>query len=172
MLALDLGLRNFLDSSEGDLRGENFIDDLKRYERQLQSRQKGLQGAGIVRLVGCARYRRLVERIRRFIKNSVQRWVRSVLEPHAPAEVVLAKLNFVSEDSGLGRRMNRLLRGFGQLVFKHCVKGWSELRGFVVTEVEAAYSSQMCSSCGIVHRTNRKGNSFGCLSCGPWPMPM
>ena len=53
VLALDLGLRNFLASSEGDLRGENFIGDLKRYDRQLQSLQKGLQGAGIAPLSGC-----------------------------------------------------------------------------------------------------------------------
>ena len=96
----------------------------------------------------------------------MQRWVRSVLEPQAPAELVFEKLNFVAEDSGLGWRMNRLLRGFGQRVFKQCVKNWGELKGFVVTEVETAYSSQMCSSCGFVHRTNRKGNSFGCLLCG------
>jgi putative transposase len=166
VIALDLGLRNFLASSEGDLRGENFIDSLRRYDRQLQLMTKGLQGAGIVRLSGCARYRRLVVRIRLHIKNNVQRWVRSLLEAHCPEEVVLEKLNFVAEDSGLGRRMNRLLRGFGQLVFRQCVKSWSELKGFKVTEVEAAYTSQMCSSCGFVHRANRKGNSFGCLSCG------
>lgn len=166
LLALDLGLRNFLASSEGDIRGENFIDTLGRYDRQLQATTKGLQNAGIVRLTDCARYRRLAVRIRRYIKNNVQRWVRSLLQAHSPEEVILEKLNFVAENSGLGRRMNRLLRGFGQAVFKQCIKSWSELKEFKVTEVEAAYTSQMCSSCGFVHRANRKGNSFGCLSCG------
>jgi putative transposase len=166
VLALDLGLRNFLACSEGDLRGEGFITALRRYDRQLLVLQRGLQGAGIVRLASCARYRNLIARIRRFIKNSVERWTGSVLRAHAPRRVVLERLNFVSEDSGLGRRMNRLLRHFGQQVFKACVTSWAELKGFEVVEVEAAYSSQMCSSCGFVHRANRKGNSFGCVACG------
>lgn len=166
VLALDLGLRNFIASSEGDLRGEGFIQQLKRYDKQLQATTKGLQQAGVRRLAECSRYRRLVARIRKFIKNSVQRWVRSVLEAHAPQEVVVEKLAFIEADSGLGRRMNRLLRNFGQQVFKETMKSWSELKGFRVTEVDPAYTSQMCSSCGFVHGTNRKGNSFGCLSCG------
>jgi hypothetical protein len=41
VLALDLGLRNFLASSEGDVRGINFVDTLRRYATSLRPADSG-----------------------------------------------------------------------------------------------------------------------------------
>jgi hypothetical protein len=38
--------------------------------------------------------------------------------------------------------------------------------GVLLAEVNAAYTSQTCPFCGFVHKDNRKGDKFHCLSCG------
>jgi putative transposase len=68
--------------------------------------------------------------------------------------------------SGLSRRMNRLLTrfGLGQVTKKLAVL--NEL-GMKVLKVDAAYTSQYCSSCGYVDAKNRKKQEeFVCLCCG------
>lgn len=172
VLALDLGLRNFLASSEGDLRGVDFLDTLYRYDRKVQTIQKGLQNAGVKRLSECRRYRSAIEDVKGFLKTNVRTWLRSVLLAHEPRTVVVEDLAFTealdpaSGKKGLGKTLNRLVRGFGQRVFKEALQQWSEEYGFTIQEVEPAYTSQTCSHCGFVHAQNRSGNRFACSACG------
>lgn len=41
-----------------------------------------------------------------------------------------------------------------------------EMRGIAFTKVDPAYTSQTCSSCGLVDKTSRKGKTFCCARCG------
>ena len=166
VLALDLGMRNFLASSEGDLRGVDYLDDLRKLDRQIQAVQKGLQQAGVAEYGQCKRYRKLISRLRGFIKTNVRTWLRSILEARRPRKVVIERLAFTGEDVDLGRVLNRLIRGFGQAVFKEALAQLSQEFGFEVEEVDPAHTSQKCSHCGFVHERNRNGNKFACLSCG------
>ena len=41
----------------------------------------------------------------------------------------------------------------------------SEIEGFNLIKVEPAYTSQICSKCGLIDKSNRKGEIYQC-SCG------
>ena len=62
VLGIDLGMRNLVATSEGDLFGRGFLGKLSKLDRELMKVQKGLQEAGEKRLSACKRYRKVVER--------------------------------------------------------------------------------------------------------------
>lgn len=166
VLAIDLGLRNLLATSEGDLRGVGFLVQLRKYDAQLMRVQRGLQQAGELRLGVCRRYRTLVNRIRGWLKTTVQTHLKAVLDRHRPKKVVIEDLMFAGQHGELSRRMNRLLRRFGQQCFKQTLAERQAEYGFELEEVNPAYSSQACAACGFVHRSNRTGDRFQCKACG------
>ena len=165
-LAIDLGLRNLLSTNYGDIYGAGFIHKLARYDKQLMALQKGLQGAGEYRLASCRRYRVLVQRIRGFLKTEIQTNLTRLLDMRRPKVVVIERLLFAGQQGNLSRRMNRLMRRFGQQFFTKTLDELQGFYGFTVEEVNPAYTSQECNSCGFVHRGNRDGDRFKCLSCG------
>lgn len=166
VLGIDLGLRNLMSSSEGDVLGSGFLAQLQRYDAQLQSIQKGLQGAGQVRLARCRRYRVLVSRLRGFLKTTLQTHLKRLLDIRRPAKVVIEDLLFTGQPGTLSRRMNRLLRRFGQRYFSQTLAERQGEFGFELEVVNPAYSSQTCHRCGFVHRDNRRGDEFKCQACG------
>ena len=166
VLAIDLGLRNLMATSEADIYGRGFLDELRRRDAQLLTLQKGLQGAGVTSLSRSRRYRRFVERLRGWLKTTIQTALARCLAHHRPAKVVIEDLLFAGQPGQLSRRMNRLLRRFGQRYFIQTLKERQVEFGFELEVVNPAYSSQTCSSCGFVHRTNRNGDVFLCHSCG------
>lgn len=166
VLGIDLGLRNLLSTSEGDVFGQGFLNVLRQYDDKLLRLQKGLQGAGQKRLSQCKRYRLFVQRLRGWLKTTIQTHLGRLLQMRKPRKVVIEDLWFMGPDSGLSRRMNRLLRRFGQRYFLQTLEEKSQEWGFVLEHVEPAYTSQTCHRCGFVHRSNRKGDEFKCQACG------
>jgi|688.fasta_scaffold224088_4 putative transposase len=69
----------------------------------------------------------------------------------------------VAQKSGL----NKSILDQGWSMFATMIRYKAEERGGVLQEVPAAYTSQGCSSCGVVHKDNRKSQSlFECGECG------
>ena len=67
----------------------------------------------------------------------------------------------------LSKRMNRLVQNFGKRFVKEKLDRFRELYGIEVVEVNPAYSSKECSSCGYVDNKNRKDtHTFECKACG------
>ncbi|MFP3386552.1 zinc ribbon domain-containing protein, partial [Tritonibacter sp. SIMBA_163] len=67
----------------------------------------------------------------------------------------------------LSKRMNRLIRRCGRAVFRQKLQDLEERFGVETVEVNAAYSSQQCSSCGYTCRDNRPDRAtFRCGRCG------
>lgn len=166
VLGIDLGLRNLLSTSEGDVRGTGFLDQLRRYDDQLQRIQKGLQGAGIRRLSDCRRYRAFVTRLQGWLKTTLQMHLKALLDLRRPKKVVIEDLLFSGQPGELSRRMNRLLRCFGQRYFSQTLEERQMEHGFDLEFVNPAYTSQECHRCGFVHRDNRKSDRFKCQACG------
>lgn len=166
VLGIDLGLNNLLSTSEGDVRGIGFLDQLRRYDEQLMELQQGLQGAGIRRLGDCRRYRSFVAKLQGWLKTTIQRELNALLELRRPKKVVIEDLLFAGQPGTLSRRMNRLLRRFGQRHFSQTLTERQAEFGFELETVDPAYTSQACHRCEFVHRDNRRSNSFKCQACG------
>ena len=98
------------------------------------------------------------------MKNEINRVLNRIVKIHMPAEIVVERLNF--QNAGLSKRMNRLISRFGKAAVTAKLKSLDEMHGIAITETNPAYSSQECSVCGYMDRTNRKSQSeFECKCC-------
>jgi putative transposase len=162
ILGIDVGLKNLIATSEGDLLGRHLMPRLVRLDDQISSLAANRQGMGL--RVRSRRYDGLVQRMRSLLKNEIHRTLRVALLRHKPAQVAIEALDFRSPR--LSKRMNRLVQNFGRSEFARALEPFGAQYGFTVTPVEAAYSSQTCHPCGYVDKRNRRADTFKCLHCG------
>jgi putative transposase len=170
-VAFDLGLCNFLATSDGELYGQYWLEKLKQYDKQLAQlhadRQYCLRkqlSKGKVKFRS-KRYNELVARIRGFIKSENHRILNHYFETHVNIKtVVIEKLRFSNPD--LSKRLNRIIQNFGLKIFKDKLSQLSKLKGFIIEELNPAYTSQECKNCGYVDSKNRPSQSiYKCLCC-------
>ena len=123
-------------------------------------RRKNLQRAGKTRLL-----KKLHRKQRRRMSYENHRATRAVVDYAATHRrtVVMEKLeNVRSQDSkirGYSEKNQWAFAQFGSMLRYKCA-----LRGIPLIEVDPAYTSQTCSRCGSIHRSN--GKQFICLTCG------
>ena len=166
ILGLDTGMVNLVATSQGAIFGQGFNTKLRRWDDRLQKLTKGLQGAGVFRLSEAKRYRDFVHRMRAWITGEVKGAVNRALALGQPSTVVIEALNFSAQEGTLSKKMNRLVRRMGTGIFQQALAMKSEVQGFRLVQVNPAYTSQECASCGFIARQNRKGNFFRCVCCG------
>ena len=65
-----------------------------------------------------------------------------------------------------GKRTSRLLSGWSYKEIFDSLKAKATVLGVHVTEFLPTYTSQRCSKCGWVRKSNRKGKVFKCGNCG------
>lgn len=65
-----------------------------------------------------------------------------------------------------GKRTSRLLSGWSYKEIFDSLKAKATALGVHVTELSPTYTSQRCSKCGWVRKSNRKGKVFKCGKCG------
>lgn len=162
-VGLDWGINTLIATSEGDLLGRGFHDQLRRYDLELQRLAVAIQKAG-QKLNDSAAYRRLNQRISDYVTNETNRCLNRVMALHDPATLVVEKLDF--RGSGMSRRMNRILTRAGRGAVDRKLQALHEEFGVTIIEVHAAYSSQTCSGCGYCDNRNRNGDKFVCRFCG------
>jgi putative transposase len=161
-LSLDLGLSTLFASNCGDLWGRTFFAVLKKYDDVLTTLAKNRQRQGLK--TRSPKYDSLVDNIREFMKNEINRVLNRAVDIHKPAELVVERLSFRSPD--LSRRMNRLISMFGKSLVQRKLDSLKSTLGITITETNAAYSSQECSVCGYVAKNNRPTQSeFKCNCC-------
>ena len=162
-IALDLGLSNLFATNKGDLLGRRFIDKLTKYDKKILKLQKNIQKSKI-KLSKSKRYKRLVHKLREYLKNEINRIINKIIKLYSPKEIVIERLNFQSPK--LSKRLNRILQNFGKGLIRDKLNQLKEEYGIKITEVNPAYTSQTCSNCGYVSKTNRKSQSvFICEFC-------
>ena len=69
-------------------------------------------------------------------------------------------------DMTRGRKTNRFLSSFPYVEIRTKLQKACSLAGVQLIEQSSMYRSQRCSSCGFVHKDNRKGDVFCCKGCG------
>jgi putative transposase len=163
-IAIDLGLNPLFATDRGDLIGRSFLEFLINLDEKITRRMAHLQKAGI-RPSQDKKYRELVRKLREFLKNEINRYLNRLIETYRPASIVIEKLDF--REPKLSKRMNRLLSIFGKRIMNEKLKSLQDLYGIEIEQVNPAYSSQECSSCGYIDKRNRKSTQeFKCKVCG------
>lgn len=64
-----------------------------------------------------------------------------------------------------GRRFNGMPGSWSPFQLEQFIEYKAEYAGKTVIYVNPRYTSQRCSSCGYIHKNNRKGSTFHCLNC-------
>ena len=162
-LGLDWGMVNLFTTSDGRQLGGQMLRKLRIYDGLLMEIQAELQQTQ-QSLKRNPEYQRLQSKIRHFVENEIGR-ILNQLSNEDLKELVVEKLNFAG--GGMSRTMNRLLTRLGRKALQAKLSRLSEEKGLITTEVQAAYTSQMCACCGYVDKRNRQTQSrFKCLCCG------
>jgi putative transposase len=162
-ISIDTGLKALFATNAGDLFGRRFYETLSKLDALITTLAANRQRQGL--RIRSSRYDKLVNRLRAYLKNEINRCLNRLVAMYMPAEIVVERLDF--RHPQLSRRMNRLVSRFGKSVIKAKLTSLSEEYGIVITESNAAYSSQECSVCGYVDRKNRKDQAvFECRFCG------
>jgi putative transposase len=162
-LGIDYGLNTLFATSDGGLFGRNWHQQLKKYDAQIQKKQKNVQKAGI-RLHKSKKYRVLIQRLRGFIKTEINRYLNYLVKMKKPLDIIVERLDFSSPERS--KRFNRIVQNCGRAVFKAKLQDLKDKYGINTIEVNPAYTSQQCSSCTYVDKRNRNGDKFICLYCG------
>ena len=162
-MALDLGLKTLFATNEGDLLGQGWLGRLRHYDSRITRLAAYRQRHGMK--PRSERYTRYVAQLKGFVKSEVGRILNRLVKTHAPAEIVVEKLNF--RNPNLSKRLNRILSKFGKKAVADKLKDLNDRFGIVITEVNPAYSSQEDSGCGYVAQNNRPRQAhFHCRWCG------
>jgi IS605 OrfB family transposase len=95
------------------------------------------------------------------VNHQIANWV--VNQPFDA--IALEKLG-IKRDKRLGRTFNRALGNwsFGQL--QGFIDYKAEALGKAVIYIDARYTSQKCSRCGDIRKSNRRGLVYNCKACG------
>ncbi|WP_299237588.1 transposase [Sulfurihydrogenibium sp.] len=162
-IAIDLGLSPLFATDKGDLFGRNFFDILKAFDRKITKRMASLQKRNI-KPRDDKKYRKYVDNLRDCLKNEINRLINVIVEIYKPKRIIVERLDFRSPE--LSKRLNRLLQNFGKRYIKQKLQRLQELYGIEVIEINPAYTSQECSSCGYIDKKNRKDTQeFECKAC-------
>ncbi|WP_369637742.1 zinc ribbon domain-containing protein [Nocardia sp. JMUB6875] len=172
-LGVDWGMSTLFATSDGALHGRGFLDRLRAYDTRLQPLVAALNRQHI-RLRDSRRYRALVQDIRGFVTNEVNRCLNRILNPDKGAatdiaRVIVERLDFrgLARAGKLSKRLRRLLTVAGRAAVTAKLEALREDLGIELVDVPAAYSSQECGSCGYTARNNRRTQAlFRCRFCG------
>jgi transposase len=149
-LGMDVGLNVIAATSDGRLFGEAVKSKFDVLYGKMRSTRANRQRQGLKE--NSARLDSLEDRLSGFIKTVTGTIANDLIKSH-PAHV------FVLEDLDL-----RGCRGQKRFAYRALHRALS-MRTLTIA-INAAYTSQMCPSCGYVSRGNRTGVRFICRSCG------
>ena len=164
VLGVDMGIVNVATDSDGNqysgahmlgIRGRRF-----RQRRRLQV--KGTRSARRV-------LKRLSGKERRFAKQENHRISKEIVDraKHTGRGIALEDLQGIRERVRVQRSQRRNLHSWSFHQLQQFILYKAELAGVPVIFLNPAYSSQTCSCCGHVAKSNRKSqSSFECQSCG------
>ena len=163
-IAIDLGLNPLFATDKGDLFDRNFLDVLKSLDEKITKRMASLQKRNI-KPRDDKKYRQYMDKLRDYLKNEMNRLLNRLIKIYRPKKIVVEMLDFRSPD--LSKRLNRLVQNFGKKYIKQKLERLQQLYGIEIIEINPAYTSQECSSCGYVEdeRNRKNTQEFECRAC-------
>ena len=159
VVGIDSGLYNIVSLSDGFLYACNGIRKFKRkvlfLKKQLQ--EKGTRSAKR-KLKALSGYEK------RFILNENHKIAKQLVE--MPFDIyVLEDLSGIRKQKSKGKKLNKWLSNWSFWQLEQLLTYKAEAVGKQVVKVDARYTSQKCSNCGKIEKSNRNGSHYAC-SCG------
>ena len=171
--AIDLGVRNLATVVvEGEKQplifdGKILISKLRWFAKKTARIKSIIAEQG---LKNCKRLARLVVKERNYVKDyihKISRWIVDLAKEKGVSRIVIGDLNKHIAKIDIGDRVNQQLHRilFGKLV--KMIEYKAEELGIKVEQIDESYTSQKCSVCGAVKKSNRKYRGlYVCSKCG------
>jgi putative transposase len=166
-ISFDIGLNILIATDKGDCYGKSYLNRLKSLDSKLIKLQNELKEkhGKYVKLNQFKEYNDLVDYIKDYSKNEINRLINKVYKRYKPKSIVVEDLDF--RGSNLRKKTNRLLHRFGLGIIKNKLNQLESDYGIYIKYTDAAYSSQVCNNCKYIDKDNRKTQSeFVCKCCG------
>jgi IS605 OrfB family transposase len=159
VVGVDRGLYNIVSLSNGFLYASNRIREFRRkvlfLKKQLQ--EKGTRSAKR-KLKALSGYEK------RFILNENHKIAKQLVD--MPFDIyVLEDLSGIRKQKSKGKKLNKWLSNWSFWQLEQLLTYKAEAVGKQVVKEDARYTSQKCSDCGKIEKSNRNGSHYTC-SCG------
>lgn len=149
-LGIDQGIRQIAVTSDNGFypAGKLNLRTAQLRERRGELKSKGTPSAR-------KRLKNLSRRENRFRADVLHCTVNSILSRCSDIDVIVLE-DLSKIEGNKGRNMNRKLSNWGFAEFRRILTYKAEAIGIRVDTVDARYTSQKCSACGIIRKANRK----------------
>ena len=162
IIGVDRGIKNIaVDSNNNFYTGKNTREVKRKYFRQRRSLQKkGTRSAK-------RKLRKVSKRERRFQKDVNHCVSKKIVgKSKRNSTVVFEDLSGIRNDMQASKKMNRELHSWPFFQLEEFVRYKMKEKSMYFHEVDPRYTSQKCSRCRYISRSNRKGSQFKCRKCG------
>lgn len=170
VIGVDVGIANFLTTSDGKHYGtfQGKLRERQKRERQKRRRKAKLRTClakkGVTKLPSTSS--KSGQRLIRHVKQEINRAVNQCFAEHEGAQFAYEHLS-VATMKHKARAMNAYMRASNLAHIPKQIAWNAAKRGVQATRVKSAYSSQACSVCHYVARANRPDQqTFCCQMCG------
>lgn len=160
IVGVDRGLYNIVSLSNGFRYASNGIGKIKRevlfLKKQLQAKDTPSAKRKLKKLSGYEK---------RFSLNVNHNISKQLVQ--MPFDVfALEDLSGIRNQKSKGKRLNKWLSNWSFWQLEQLLRYKAEAKGKQIVEVDARYTSQKCSNCGQIEKTNRNGSHYNCDRCG------
>lgn len=183
VVAIDKGRRKLVTSASGNSYGTGYSDltsDLiEKQERKMKERQfywnlyrnflkseKTSKAENVlVNNLGKKKFNKFSERIREKSRSYINHELDLFFETEKPTEIIKEDLTWENlNGKSRGKNFNRIINRWEKGYLNSQIEWKSEQRGIRITNVNPAYTSQICHICE--NFGNRNGETFACPHCG------
>ncbi len=167
VVGVDVGIANFLTTSTGKRYGSFHGKLARRHKLDREKRRRKAKLRACLKKKGVTRLPELSnQRLARHVRQEINRAVNALYADHAGHQVAYEDLD-VHTMRFRARRMNAYLYASNLAHLPRQITWGAKKRGQTARAGWAAYSSQECSRCHFVSRTNRpEQQTFCCQACG------
>ena len=183
VVAIDKGRRKLVTSTSGNSYGTGYSeltkDLIEKQERKMKERQfywnlyrnflkseKTLKAENVLaNNLGKKKFNKFSERIREKSRSYINHELDLFFETEKPTEIIKEDLTWENlNGKSKGKNFNRIISRWEKGYLDSQIEWKSEQRGIKITNVNPAYTSQICHICK--NFGNRDGETFACPHCG------
>ena len=145
-IGIDIGFKKLISDSNG-----NF------YGKELESLYK--------RIANCVRGSKHYNRLLSYRTDLTNQIANEFVKENNFEFLMMENLKCVKYKSKLSRKFNNYLQYWSYRTLIDKLERLSEEKGFQIIKVIPAYTSQTCSQCGTIDKSNRNGEIYQCKVC-------
>ena len=162
-VGIDRGIKKIAITSEKQFFSGSEIKRITDKHEKLKSKlqSKGTKSAK-------RHLKKLSKKVNRYRRDVNHCFAKQIVESVIPGStIILEDLTGIRQNVRLRKKQRTEVHKWNFYQFEQFLKYKAEEKGIQVEYVSARYTSQKCSKCGYISRSNRKNQSqFKCVKCG------